>query len=132
VGTGVIIASAQYNLVSTYSTYDLGSVVASGTASGPVGSAFDFGISNGGEGGPDAVTFDCGGWTVQGSGANNMYCVNNGAGSDTISWTVKRTVFWCTSGCDPSPNLSNADDPVKHMFAQVTGSNELLQDVTCP
>jgi len=131
-GATVTIDSAQCSVTTPGTSSDSGAVVASGTASGPVGTRFQFSIANGGDTG---LTIDCGGWDQQGTLANSTQCINNG-GPDAISWTVTQSVYWCLTGCDPSTATNNADDPNKHLTAEVYDTSVTIlaqqdQDVTC-
>ena len=128
----VEILEVQCAATETNPYYSIGTVTASGTATGDEGSVFSFAISNGGE---SDATFDCGGWAEEGAGANNTSCRNT-AGPETISWSVVQDVYWCNSDCDPSTAENNADKKVKHAFATETDpkneDHEVRQDVTCP
>jgi hypothetical protein len=116
----------------TSAGFDLGNVVASGTASGPPGSRFTFDISNGGQ---SAVTIGCGAWTASGNLANNVTCTATAAAS-SITWTVTQQVFWCTSGCNSSPATNNSDLTSKYTTAFIVDAANANQHssavtVTC-
>ena len=116
--------------------FDLGNVVASGTASGPAGSTFTFDISNAGQGGASAISINCGGWTQNGNMPNNVSCVAV-AGVPSINWTVTQQVFWCTSQCHSSPATNNDDLTMKYTTAAIVdaaNANQHTSAVTvgCP
>ncbi len=128
----VEIQSANCSVTESNTAYRIGEVVATGTASGSVGSEFHFGISNGGE---TAVTFDCDGWTVvgndNGEGANNTDCVRGEGAPESISWTVTQAVYWCVSDCDTEQVYNNADLALKYLYAEI-GDVRVDDQVTCP
>lgn len=116
--------------------FDLGNVVASGTASGPTGSSFTFDISNAGQGGASAISINCGGWTQNGNTPNNVSCVAV-AGVPSINWTVTQQVYWCTSQCNSSPATNNADLTMKYTTAAIVDASNANQHtsavtVSCP
>ena len=125
----VTTTSAVCLKTQTNTAFDLGNVVASGTASGAPGSRFHFSISNGGQ---SAVTIGCGAWTASGTIANNVDCTATAAAA-SITWTVTQEVFWCTSGCDSTPATNNDGLTTKFTTASIVdpaNANEHTSPVT--
>jgi hypothetical protein len=113
------IASAVCTPFETHPSYKVGNIVASGTATGPAGSIFQFIVTNGGQ---STVSTDCGTWTKTGTITNNVRCTAPVGGGD-LNWSVTQEVFWCLQTCDNTVVFNNSDLHDKYIKAQITDAN---------